>query len=59
MQWNCDRGFDLLNWVLDAKDTDKATILRLYWMLCPEYQKQYKDRDDVLTELTGQALTLT
>ena len=48
IEWNYDDGYDVLNWVVDAKDTDKATILALYWMLCPEYHKQYKDRDDVL-----------
>ena len=46
--WNCDRGCDLLDCIVEAKDTDKATILALYWRLNPKHQKQYKDRDDLL-----------
>ena len=44
IEWNHDDGYDVLNWIVDAKDTDKATILALYWMMEPEYNKQYKDK---------------
>jgi len=47
-EWNYDSGYEVLNWVADAKDTDKATILMMYWMMGPRFQKKFKDREDVL-----------
>lgn len=47
--WNWDNGIDVLKWIADDKETDKATILMMYWMSQGPYFKKYEKREDVPT----------
>lgn len=46
--WNWDSGTNVLKWIANDPDTDKATALMLYWKSAPRYTKQYADRGEAL-----------
>lgn len=33
--WNFDNSKDVIRWIVDQPDTDKGTILLLYWYMQP------------------------
>lgn len=47
---NGDSNIDILEWIASDFDTDKATILMLYWRMSPGYNKQFINRDEVVKE---------
>lgn len=50
MEWNYDNSNAFFNWLINNKETDKATALMIYWMSDPNFAKQYINRDDVLNK---------
>lgn len=50
MDWNYDSDNAFFDWLIDNPQTDRATVLMIYWMSAPQLNKQYKDRDDVLSK---------
>lgn len=44
LSWNFDNAPEILDWVISQPDTDKGTILYLYWYLQPGFQKKFLDR---------------
>jgi len=47
---NWDGNNYLLNWIKNNPNCDKATALLAYWMSGPRWQKQFKDREDVIAK---------
>lgn len=50
MEWNWDDDKPFLHWLIENPDTDRGTILMIYWKYGPRYWKQFKDREHVLAE---------
>lgn len=48
--WNFDNGKEVLQWIAQQPDTDKGTILLLYWYMNPAFFKQYQDRQDCINQ---------
>ena len=47
--WNWDSGTDVLKWIANDSDTDKATALAIYWTACPRANsKPFENREEVL-----------
>ena len=47
ISWNFDNPKKVLKWIVDQPDTDKGTILYLYWYMAPAfYKKHYADRKE-------------
>lgn len=47
MSWNFDGPKEILRWIIDQPDTDKGTILLLYWCMGPGFFKEnYADRKE-------------
>ncbi len=45
---NWDSNSTLLNWILVHPEVDQATILMAYWKGTPLWNKQFKDRDELI-----------
>ena len=54
--WNFDNGNTVLQWIVEQPDTDKGTILLLYWYMNPSFFKQYADRNDCISQGAAWAL---
>jgi len=50
MDWNFDNSDAFLDWLADNPQTDKATVLIIYWKSAPRYFKQFKDKEHLLKE---------
>ena len=48
--WIFDNGIKVLQWIAEQPDTDKGTILMLYWYMNPAFFKQYQDRQDCIDQ---------
>lgn len=48
MDWNYDNENIFFNWLIENKETDRATALMIYWMSAPRFSKQYNNREEVL-----------
>ncbi|MBS5115157.1 MAG: DUF4274 domain-containing protein [Erysipelotrichaceae bacterium] len=47
ISWNFDNPKKVLKWIVDQPDTDKGTILYLYWYMAPAFYKEhYADRKE-------------
>ena len=46
LSWNFDNPKKVIQWIVDQPDTDKGTILLLYWLRAPDFSKQYATRED-------------
>lgn len=46
LSWNFDNSHEILNWIVEQPDTDKGTILYLYWYMQPGFQKRFANRED-------------
>lgn len=48
--WNFDNSKDVIRWIVDQPDTDKGTILLLYWYMAPGFYKKFADREECKEE---------
>lgn len=48
--WNFDNSKEVIQWILDQPDTDKGTILLLYWYMAPGFYKKFADRKECEAE---------
>lgn len=47
LSWNFDNSKKVIKWIVDQKDTDKGTILYLYWYMAPIFYKEnYANRKE-------------
>lgn len=47
LSWNFDNSKKVIKWIVEQPDTDKGTILYLYWHMEPIfYKKKYKDEKE-------------
>lgn len=47
LSWNFDNSKKVIKWIIDQKDTDKGTILYLYWYMAPIFYKEnYANRKE-------------
>ena len=47
LSWNFDNSKKVIKWIIDQKDTDKGTILYLYWYMAPIFYKDnYANRKE-------------
>lgn len=47
LSWNFDNSKKVIKWIIDQKDTDKGTILYLYWYMAPIFYKgNYANRKE-------------
>ena len=46
LSWNFDNPKKVIKWIVDQPDTDKGTILMLYWLMSPDFSKQYASRGE-------------
>jgi len=47
--WNWDSGTEVLKWIANDPNTDKATALVIYWSACPRANsKPFENREEVL-----------
>lgn len=46
LSWNFDNPKKVIQWIVDQPNTDKGTILLLYWLMAPDFSKQYATRED-------------
>lgn len=44
--WNFDNSKEVIQWIVDQPDTDKGTILLLYWYMEPRFYKKFADREE-------------
>ena len=44
--WNFDNPKQVIRWIVNQTDTDKGTVLFLYWHMSPAYYKQFADRTE-------------
>lgn len=44
--WNFDNSKEVIRWIVDQPDTDKGTILLLYWYMEPGFYKKFADREE-------------
>lgn len=44
--WRLDNPPKVIKWIAQQPDTDRGTILRLYWMMDPGYGKQFATIDE-------------
>lgn len=44
--WRFDNPPKVIKWIAQQPDTDRGTILRLYWMMDPGYGKQFATIDE-------------
>lgn len=42
--WNFDNSKQVIRWIVSQPDTDKGTVLFLYWHMNPAYYKQFASR---------------
>lgn len=47
-EWNHDSGYEVFNWIMNDPETDKATILMMFWQSGGECNKIYADREDMI-----------
>ena len=45
IDWNFDNSKEVIKWIAEQPDTDKGTALFLYWYMCPQDLKKYKDKE--------------
>ena len=45
IDWNFDNSKEIIKWIAEQPDTDKGTALFLYWYMCPQDLKKYKDKE--------------
>lgn len=57
ISWNFDNFSEVIHWIVNSPQTDKGTILQLYWLMEPGYSKQFVDRSEVIEK--GQQWYLT
>lgn len=50
LSWNFDNSHEVLNWIIDRPDSDKGTILYLYWYMQPGFQKRFANRAECEAE---------
>lgn len=48
MVWNNDNANIFFKWLIENRETDKATALMMYWMAAPQWSKKFHDREEVL-----------
>ena len=48
--WNFDNSKEVIRWIVDQPDTDKGTILLLYWYMAPGFYKKFADREECKEE---------
>lgn len=48
--WNFDNSKEVIQWIADQPDTDKGTILFLYWYMAPGFYKKFADRKECKEE---------
>lgn len=48
--WNFDNSKEVIRWIVDQPDTDKGTILLLYWYMQPGFYKKFADREECEAE---------
>ena len=54
LSWNFDNSKKVIKWIIDQKDTDKGTILYLYWYMDPIFYKDnYANRKECEIENLG------
>lgn len=47
ISWNFDNSKKVIQWIVDQPDTDRGTILYLYWHMAPAFYKEnYADRKE-------------
>ena len=46
MEWNWDTSDHFFDFVADTPHTDKATILMIYWMAGPGFDKQFTTKEE-------------
>lgn len=47
LSWNFDNSKKVIKWIVDQADTDKGTILYLYWHMAPIfYKNNYADKKE-------------
>ncbi len=44
--WNFDNSKQVIRWIVSQPDTDKGTVLFLYWHMNPAYYKQFASREE-------------
>ena len=47
MDWNYDNCNTFFDWLINNRETDRATALMIYWMSAPRLSKQYANRAEV------------
>lgn len=40
ISWNFDNSKKVIQWIVDQPDTDRGTILYLYWYMAPDFYKE-------------------
>lgn len=51
LSWNFDNSKKVIQWIVDQHDTDRGTILYLYWYMAPVFYKEnYADRKEYEAE---------
>jgi Domain of unknown function (DUF4274) len=46
MEWNWDTSDHFFDFIVDNPNTDKATILMIYWMAGPRFEKQFATKEE-------------
>jgi hypothetical protein len=46
MEWNWDSSDHFFDFVVDNPNADKATILMIYWMAGPRFDKQFSTKEE-------------
>jgi len=46
ISWNFDNSKKVIQWLINQSDTDKGTILYLYWYMVPGFYKAFADRNE-------------
>lgn len=50
MLWNFDNEQKIIDWIIDNKNTDKATALMIYWLMEVGFSKKYASREEVIAK---------
>ncbi len=48
MAWSNDNANTFFKWLIENRETDRATALMMYWMAAPQWSKKFHDRQEVL-----------
>ena len=46
IDWNFDNSKEVIKWIAKQEDTDKGTVLFLYWYMNPQFFKKYETREE-------------